>query len=94
MKSTGIVRKLDNLGRVVLPMELRRSLRIGERAPLEILVDHDSIVLKPYQPRGACVITGDISNENISLADGKINLSPEAAKELVRELEKYLQSVK
>lgn len=41
-----------------------------------------------------CAITGDISNENISLADGKINLSPEAAKEVARDLEKYLQSVK
>ncbi|KLV17456.1 MULTISPECIES: AbrB/MazE/SpoVT family DNA-binding domain-containing protein [Bacillus cereus group] len=94
MKSTGIVRKLDSLGRVVIPMELRRSLGIGDKAPLEILVDQECIILKPYQPKGACIVTGDISDKNISLVDGKINLSPEGARELVSELEKYLQSVK
>lgn len=75
-------------------MELRRNMGIGEKVPLEILVDHESVILKPYEPRGACVMTGDISNENISLADGKINLSPESAKEVTEELKRYLQGVK
>jgi len=50
MKSTGIVRKIDELGRIVLPIELRRVLDIGEKSPLEIYVDDSTIVLKKYQP--------------------------------------------
>ncbi len=50
MKSTGIVRKLDELGRITLPIELRRTLGVGERDPLEIFVDEDKIVLRKYEP--------------------------------------------
>ena len=53
MKSTGIVRKVDELGRVVLPIELRRTLDIEEKDSLEIYVDDDTIILKKYQP--ACI---------------------------------------
>ncbi len=53
MKSTGIVRKVDELGRIVLPIELRRTLDIAERDSLEIYVDNDSIILRKYQP--ACI---------------------------------------
>ena len=56
MKSTGIVRKVDELGRIVLPIELRRTLDIAERDPLEIYVDGDSVILRKYQP--ACVFCG------------------------------------
>ena len=56
MKSTGIVRPVDNLGRVVLPIELRHNLHIDKNASLEIYVDGDSIVLKKYQP--ACIFCG------------------------------------
>ena len=50
VKSTGIVRKVDELGRVVLPIELRRNLDINEKDALEIFVDDDKIVLKKYEP--------------------------------------------
>ena len=50
MKSTGIVRKVDELGRVVLPIELRRSLDIEEKDALEIYVDGNSVILKKYEP--------------------------------------------
>ena len=53
MKSTGIVRKVDELGRIVLPIEMRRTLDIAERDALEIFVDGDNIILKKYQP--ACI---------------------------------------
>ena len=53
MKSTGIVRKVDELGRIVLPIELRRTLDIAEKDCLEIYMDGESIVLKKYQP--ACI---------------------------------------
>lgn len=50
MKSTGILRKVDELGRVVIPIELRRTLGIEEKDALEIYVDGDKIVLKKYVP--------------------------------------------
>lgn len=50
MKSTGIVRKVDELGRVVLPIELRRTLDIEERDALEIYIDGDTILLRKYAP--------------------------------------------
>ncbi len=53
MKSTGIVRKVDELGRVVIPIELRRTLGIDEKDSLEIYVDSEKIILKKYEP--ACV---------------------------------------
>ena len=53
MKSTGIVRKVDELGRIVLPIELRRTLDISEKDALEIYVEGDSIILRKYQ--AACV---------------------------------------
>lgn len=59
MKSTGIVRPVDNLGRVVLPIELRRMLNIDKDSALEIYVDADSIILKKYQP--ACIFCGEAS---------------------------------
>ncbi len=60
MKSTGIVRKVDELGRIVLPIELRRTLNIEIKDALEIYVDGDQIILKKYEP--ACVFCGDARN--------------------------------
>ncbi len=51
MKATGIVRRIDDLGRVVIPKEIRRTLRIREGDPLEIFVDRDGeVILKKYSP--------------------------------------------
>jgi len=53
MRATGIVRRIDELGRVVIPKEIRRTLRIREGDPLEIYTDHDGeVVLKKYSPIG------------------------------------------
>ena len=57
MKSTGIVRKVDELGRIVLPIELRRTLDVAEKDSLEIYVDGNTIILKKYEP--ACIFCGD-----------------------------------
>ena len=57
MKSTGIVRKVDELGRVVIPIELRRTLGIEEKDALEIYVDNEKIILRKYEP--ACVFCGN-----------------------------------
>jgi transcriptional pleiotropic regulator of transition state genes len=56
MKSTGIVRKVDELGRIVLPIELRRTLDIAERDELEIYLDDDKVILKKYEP--SCIFCG------------------------------------
>ena len=50
MKSTGVVRKMDDLGRIVLPIELRKTLGIKEKDSIEIFIDGDRIVLQKYQP--------------------------------------------
>ncbi len=56
MKSTGIIRKVDDLGRIVLPIELRRTLDIAERDELEIYMENDQIILQKYEP--ACIFCG------------------------------------
>jgi transcriptional pleiotropic regulator of transition state genes len=60
MKSTGIVRKVDELGRIVLPIELRKTLCINERDSLEIFTNHDTVVLKKYAPTD--VFTGEMED--------------------------------
>lgn len=87
MKSTGIVRKVDELGRVVIPIELRRTLGIAEKDALEIYVDDDRIILKKYMPNMTCQVTGEVSDKNISLAGGKLILSREGAEQLVSEIQ-------
>ena len=67
MKATGNVRKLDNLGRVTLPIELRRSLNLDLKDPVEIFVDGDSIILKKATP--ACAFCG--SEDQPEEVDGK-----------------------
>lgn len=94
MKSTGIVRKVDELGRVVIPIELRRTLEIQEKDALEIYVDHDRIILKKYKPNMTCQVTGEVSDDNLSLADGKIILSPEGAEAIIKDLQDYVQNHK
>ncbi len=56
MKATGIVRKVDELGRIVLPIELRRTLNIEIKDPIEIFVEDEEIILKKYAP--ACIFCG------------------------------------
>lgn len=57
MKSTGIVRKLDELGRIVIPREIRRTFEIEDKDGLEIFTDGNQIILKRYQP--ACLFCGE-----------------------------------
>ncbi|WP_039237511.1 AbrB/MazE/SpoVT family DNA-binding domain-containing protein [Clostridium sp. K25] len=57
MKSIGVVRRVDELGRIVIPVELRRTLDIAERDAVEIYVDGEQIILKKYEP--ACIFCGN-----------------------------------
>ncbi|TFJ93013.1 AbrB/MazE/SpoVT family DNA-binding domain-containing protein [Lentibacillus salicampi] len=90
MKSTGIVRKVDELGRVVLPIELRRTLDINEKDSLEIYTDDDNVILKKHIPNKTCQITGETSDDNFTLANGKIVLSPEGASQLIEEIQSQM----
>ena len=63
MKATGIVRKVDELGRIVLPIELRRTLGIDVKDPLEIYVDQEKIILKKYEP--TCVFCGNAGDNKL-----------------------------
>ena len=67
MKATGIVRKLDELGRVVVPISIRRTHEITERDPIEIFVDGETIILEKYKPM--CVFCG--SKDDVSEHKGK-----------------------
>jgi transcriptional pleiotropic regulator of transition state genes len=67
MKATGITRKVDELGRVVLPIGLRRNLGIDKKDPLEIFVDGDKIILRKYEP--ACVFCS--KTDDIMMFRGK-----------------------
>lgn len=77
MKSLGIVRKMDELGRVVLPIELRRTLDINEKDSLEIFVEEDKVILRKYRPN--CIFCGEA--KEISNYKGK-NICKECLKEL------------
>ena len=69
MKSTGIVRKVDELGRIVLPIELRRTLDIDIKDSIEIYVENDSIILRKYEP--TCIFCGN-NGELATLNDKNI----------------------
>jgi len=58
MKATGIVRRVDDLGRLVIPKELRRAYQIEENDPVEIFTDNDSIILRKYEPAVSCIFCG------------------------------------
>lgn len=87
MKSTGVVRKIDPLGRVVFPIELRRTMNLNEGDAMEIFVDGDFVLLKKYQAHRACAVTGQVLAENKEFAPGLI-LSPEGARILFDQLQK------
>jgi transcriptional pleiotropic regulator of transition state genes len=94
MKATGIVRKVDNLGRIVIPKETRKTLQVETSDTLEFFVEEDAIVLQKYTPHwGTCPITGEISSTNVKLVGGKLTLSPEGLKQLLAELEQYKVTV-
>ncbi len=81
MKATGMVRKVDDLGRIVLPIELRRLLEINEKDALEIFIEDDKIILRKYAPYD--IFTG--SMEDLVDYNGK-KISKQTIKELAKEI--------
>lgn len=68
MKSTGVVRRVDELGRIVLPIEIRKNLDIENRDAVEIFIENDKIILKKYEP--ACLFCGNA--DGITTFEGKL----------------------
>ena len=81
MKSTGVVRRVDELGRIVIPIELRRTMGIDEKDALEIYVDNEKIILKKYEP--ACIFCGNA--EEVVNYKGK-NLCRNCLTELIKQI--------
>ena len=79
MKATGIVRKVDELGRIVLPVELRRTLNINIKDPLEVFVENEFIMLKKYDP--ACIFCGNA--KDLRVLKGK-SICPDCIQDLVK----------
>ncbi|MGG5740500.1 AbrB/MazE/SpoVT family DNA-binding domain-containing protein [Bacillus cereus group sp. IBL03679] len=89
MKNTGVARKVDELGRVVIPVELRRTLGIAEGTALDFHVDGENIVLRKHEK--SCFVTGEVSESNMELLGGRMFLSKEGASELLGLLEKSVK---
>ncbi|WP_439874834.1 AbrB/MazE/SpoVT family DNA-binding domain-containing protein [Bacillus mycoides] len=88
MKNTGVARKVDELGRVVIPVELRRTLGIAEGTALDFHVDGENIVLRKHEK--SCFVTGEVSESNMELLNGRMFLSKAGAIELLNSLEKSM----
>ncbi|MGH0585635.1 AbrB/MazE/SpoVT family DNA-binding domain-containing protein [Bacillus mycoides] len=89
MKNTGVARKVDELGRVVIPVELRKTLGIAEGTALDFHVDGENIVLRKHEK--SCFVTGEVSESNMELLGGRMFLSKKGASELLNALEKSVK---
>lgn len=79
MKSTGVVRKIDELGRIVMPIEIRKTMDISSKDSLEIFIDGDKIILKKYMP--ACIFCGNA--DDVRMYKGKL-VCKECAEEIAK----------
>ncbi|MBR7796639.1 AbrB/MazE/SpoVT family DNA-binding domain-containing protein [Agaribacter marinus] len=90
MKSTRVLRKVDNWGKIVVPSVFRDELNIKAKDLLEIFVDGDKIIFRKFVSSNVCMITGKVSENNIILANGKIILNQEILKDLIQEIEEEI----
>jgi len=71
-KATGIVRRVDELGRIVIPKELRRVYGIEPNDPVEIFTSGDEIILRKYQPVGGCSLCGTVADRHAEMGEHRI----------------------
>ena len=90
MESTGILRKVDHLGRIITPIDIRRTLGMTAGEPIEIFLEDDRIIIRKYEIEKACAITGEITEENFEYVDG-LCLSPKGAAILLEEIQNALK---
>ncbi|PPA68735.1 AbrB/MazE/SpoVT family DNA-binding domain-containing protein [Jeotgalibacillus proteolyticus] len=85
MKSTGVVKKIDPIGRITIPSKLRRAIDVELKDPVELYTEKDIIILKKYEPIHTCIITGEESEKNLKISDDVI-LSPKGASIILEEI--------
>ncbi|MFC3040712.1 AbrB/MazE/SpoVT family DNA-binding domain-containing protein [Virgibacillus xinjiangensis] len=85
LRSTGVTRNVDDLGRIVIPKEIRRTMGIENRDPVEFLLEDNYIAIRKFTPNKACVVTGKVSDDNFQVGD--IWLSEEGADLLMKKME-------
>lgn len=90
MKNSGIGRKLDPVGRIVIPKETRNLLSIKHNDQIEISLMDDCIVLKKLVAKTTCMLTGESTTDMVLLNNGGIAVSPEGAKLLLHKLQDYV----
>ncbi|MBG9611689.1 AbrB/MazE/SpoVT family DNA-binding domain-containing protein [Bacillus cereus] len=90
MKNAGVARKMDELGRVVIPVEFRRILGIAEGTALDFHVDGGNVVLRKQEK--SCFVTGEASKSSMGLLGGRMFLSKAGASELLDVLEKSVKA--
>ncbi|OQR53531.1 AbrB/MazE/SpoVT family DNA-binding domain-containing protein [Bacillus sp. CDB3] len=88
MKKTGMIRRIDELGRIILPKELRRTLAFAPNSSLEMFVLDGNIHVQKQER--TCFVTGRKSEDYKELYDGRLILSPEGAKDLLQTLQKWI----
>lgn len=92
MKSTGIIRRIDDLGRIVIPKEIRRNIRVGEGSPMEIFVTEEGILLKKYYPQaGLLELMSAIAKEVEELSS---DLGPEKTGDIRRHIRDIQMALK
>jgi|HigsolmetaAR202D_1030399.scaffolds.fasta_scaffold12089_2 looped-hinge helix DNA binding domain, AbrB family len=84
-KATGIVRRIDDLGRIVIPKELRRTYGIAEGDPVEIYTSDEEIVLRKYKPAGGCSLCGTVADRYAEM--GQYRICPGCAGLIVDKLQ-------
>ncbi|MBJ8025852.1 AbrB/MazE/SpoVT family DNA-binding domain-containing protein [Bacillus cereus] len=88
MKKTGMIRRVDDLGRVVLPKEMRRTLDLVPNTSVELFVQDGNVHLTKQER--TCFVTGNISEDHMEFYDGRLILSPEGAKDLMKTLQRWV----
>ncbi|MGA4722177.1 AbrB/MazE/SpoVT family DNA-binding domain-containing protein [Fictibacillus nanhaiensis] len=88
MEHTDMLRKVDRLGRIGISVKLRREMNIEMYDDIEIFLEDDFVILKKFHAIRPCLITGQVREGNLEFANGKIVLSPEGVRVLLKELKK------
>ncbi|WP_420974154.1 AbrB/MazE/SpoVT family DNA-binding domain-containing protein [Bacillus thuringiensis] len=83
-----MIRRVDDIGRIVIPKELRRTLQLDQNHQLEFFIQDDRLILKRYKP--VCLVTGDACADPIELLDGRLHLSPLGVSQLIEILQELM----
>lgn len=92
MKATGIIRRIDDLGRIVIPKEIRKNLRLGEGCPMEIIPTQEGILLKKYHPETGLLDL--LSAVKVEIEELSVDLGPQKTGDIRRRIRDIQQLLK